>query len=209
MILLLQKGIIFPSHQYCLKTKRWHLASLFCYCACLENRPSNLKIHQHHRVRAHGCRQTHLSCHNVKAHFRGTVNTTIKRAIYPYVLFLFNVCILRYYLSKPLTSLSCSLNTVFPGLKMWDTFACATAIFLAHFIISIAVLENVPPDAGLQKRATFSTLTVGLPGPGIEPGPPACQAAALTAQPFTTPFHGRKRRAWDTLSVTRSTVNVL
>jgi hypothetical protein len=93
MILLLQKGIIFPSHQYCLKTKRWHLASLFCYCACLENRPSNLKIHQHHRVRAHGCRQTHLSCHNVKAHFRGTVNTTIKRAIYPYVLFLFNVCI--------------------------------------------------------------------------------------------------------------------
>jgi hypothetical protein len=28
-----------------------------------------------------------------------------------------------YYLSKPLTSLSCSLNAVFPGLKMWDTFA--------------------------------------------------------------------------------------
>jgi hypothetical protein len=24
---------------------------------------------------------------------------------------------------KPLTSLSCSLNVVFPGLKMWDTFA--------------------------------------------------------------------------------------
>jgi hypothetical protein len=45
---------------------------------------------------------------------------------------------------------------------MWDTFGCATAIFLTHFIISIAVLENVPPDAGLQKRATFSTLNVGL-----------------------------------------------
>jgi hypothetical protein len=28
--------------------------------------------------------------------------------------------------------------------------------------MSIAVLENVPPDAGLQKRATFSTLNVGL-----------------------------------------------
>jgi hypothetical protein len=41
------------------------------------------------------------------------------------------------------------------GLKMWDTFACATAKKLTHFIISIAVLENVPPDAGLQKRATF------------------------------------------------------
>jgi hypothetical protein len=69
---------------------------------------------------------------------------------------------------------------------MWDTFACATAIFLTHFIISIAVLENVPPYAGLQKRATFSTLKV-WPGPGIKPGPPAWQAAALTAQPSTTP----------------------
>jgi hypothetical protein len=35
---------------------------------------------------------------------------------------LFYACILRYYLSKPLTSLSCPLNAVFPGLKMWDTF---------------------------------------------------------------------------------------
>jgi hypothetical protein len=43
---------------------------------------------------------------------------------------------------------------------------------LTHFIISIAVLENVPPDAGLQKRATFSTLNVGLAaGPGSKPGP--------------------------------------
>jgi hypothetical protein len=38
--------------------------------------------------------------------------------------------------------------------------------FLTHFIISIAVLENVPPDAGLQNRATFSTLNVGLVGTG-------------------------------------------
>jgi hypothetical protein len=76
----------------------------------------------------------------------------------------FNACILRCYLSKPLTSLSCSLNAVFPCLKMWDTFACATAIYLTHFLISIAVLENVPPDAGLQKRATFPTLNVGLAG---------------------------------------------
>jgi hypothetical protein len=43
----------------------------------------------------------------------------------------------------------------FPGLKMWVTFACTTSNFSTHFIISIAVLENVPPDAGLQKRATF------------------------------------------------------
>jgi hypothetical protein len=31
----------------------------------------------------------------------------------------------------------------------------ATAKNLTHFIISISVLENVPPDAGLQKRANF------------------------------------------------------
>jgi hypothetical protein len=71
------------------------------------------------------------------------------------------------------------------GLKMWDTFALATVLtlksdperplfkgaaqsvqpqvsrdvgyckFFTHFIISIAVLENVPPDAVLQKRDTF------------------------------------------------------
>jgi hypothetical protein len=46
-------------------------------------------------------------------------------------------------------------SDAFSGLKMWVTFACATANFLTHFIISIAVLENVPPDAGLQKRDTF------------------------------------------------------
>jgi hypothetical protein len=58
---------------------------------------------------------------------------------------------------ETITSLSCSLNAVFPGFKMWDTFACTTSIFFkTHFIISITELENVPPDAGLQKRATFS-----------------------------------------------------
>jgi hypothetical protein len=46
---------------------------------------------------------------------------------------------------------------------MWVTFACATANFLTHFIISIAVLENVPK-------------------------PPAWQAASLDAQPSTTPL---------------------
>jgi hypothetical protein len=34
------------------------------------------------------------------------------------------------------------------------------------YIISIAMLENVPPDAGLHKRATFSTLIVGPAGTG-------------------------------------------
>jgi hypothetical protein len=85
---------------------------------------------------------------------------------------------------EPLTSLSCSLNAVFPGLKIRDTFACATAKKLTHFIISIAVLENVPPDAGLQKGDTFATLNVGLAGTR----PPAWQAAALTAQPYAYTF---------------------
>jgi hypothetical protein len=58
------------------------------------------------------------------------------------------------------------LDAVFPGLKMWDTYACDTAKKLTHFVISIAVLENVPPDAGFQKRATFSTLNEGLDGSG-------------------------------------------
>jgi hypothetical protein len=40
-----------------------------------------------------------------------------------------------------------------PTSKSQQTLA--TANLLANFIISIAVLENVPPDAGLQKRATF------------------------------------------------------
>jgi hypothetical protein len=72
-------------------------------------------------------------------------------------------------------------SDAFPGLKMWVTFACATAKIVSHFIISIAVLKNVPPDAGLQKTATW-------PGPGIEPRPPAWQAASLDAQPSTTPL---------------------
>jgi hypothetical protein len=75
---------------------------------------------------------------------------------------------------------------------MWDTFACATAKFLTHFIISIAVPENVPPDTGLQKRATFSTLNVGLAGTGNQTRAPAWQAEALTAQPSTTPRLGEE-----------------
>jgi hypothetical protein len=41
-----------------------------------------------------------------------------------------------------------SMSYAYPSLKMWDTIACATAKKITHFIISIAVLENVPPDAG-------------------------------------------------------------
>jgi hypothetical protein len=90
---------------------------------------------------------------------------------------------------ETINKLKVFLNAVFPRLKMWDTFACASAKKLTLFIISIALLKNVPPDAGLQKRATISNLNIGLDGPGIKPGPSAWQAAALTAQPSTTPKH--------------------
>jgi hypothetical protein len=43
----------------------------------------------------------------------------------------------------------------FPGLKMWVTFACATANFLTHFIISIAVLENQNVTQGYRKEPLF------------------------------------------------------
>jgi hypothetical protein len=72
---------------------------------------------------------------------------------YEMIFFLEAFCDISYRLGR-ITHFGVFSNA-FPGLKMWVTFACTKAIFLAHFIISIAVLENVPPDAGLQKRATF------------------------------------------------------
>jgi hypothetical protein len=65
----------------------------------------------------------------IKLAFEVTTRNVYLASGFELSFFFFNACILRYYLSKPLTSLSCPLNAVFPGLKMWDTFACATAIF--------------------------------------------------------------------------------
>jgi hypothetical protein len=106
----------------------------------------------------------------------------------------FYACILRYYLLKPLTSLSCSLNAVFPGLKMWDTFALdcfdlkvrpgtpatnpglhrqsdlkspQTTCYCNFFIqlySAIAVLATCPRAQGYKSH--FSTLKVGLAGTG-------------------------------------------
>jgi hypothetical protein len=41
----------------------------------------------------------------------------------------------------------------------------ATAIFLSNYIVKLQCLQR-SPDAGLQKRATFSTKIVGLSGTG-------------------------------------------
>jgi hypothetical protein len=46
-----------------------------------------------------------------------------------------------------------------------NTFAFATANFKPIYNINLSAREGFP-DAGLQKRATFSTLIVGLAGPG-------------------------------------------
>jgi hypothetical protein len=70
-----------------------------------------------------------------------------------YIFFLEAFCDISHRLGG--ITLFGVFSDAFPGLKMWVTFACANANFLTHFIISIRVLENVPPDAGLQKRATF------------------------------------------------------
>jgi hypothetical protein len=48
-----------------------------------------------------------------------------------------------------------------PGYKIREHFSFAIAHFYLVMIL-IAVLVNVPPDAGFQKKANFSTLNVGL-----------------------------------------------
>jgi hypothetical protein len=58
-------------------------------------------------------------------------------------------------------------------MRYFQASRCGTPLlallqfFLAYYIISIAVLENVPPNSVLQKRNTYSTLNVGLAGTGI------------------------------------------
>jgi hypothetical protein len=78
--------------------------------------------------------------------------------------------------------------------------------FLNPFIISIAVLENVPPDAGLQKRATFSSLNVGLAGTGNRTWA-TCVASSGTNHPvihyaldesYTPEFLNRKLTVFQT-----------
>jgi hypothetical protein len=85
-----------------------------------------------------------------------------------------------------------------------NTFACATAKNLTHFIILLAVLENVPTDAGLQKRVTFTTLNVSL-GPGIEPGPLAWPAVAISGTNRSAIHYASpKRRFRRVLKITAS-----
>jgi hypothetical protein len=66
-----------------------------------------------------------------------------------------------------------------------NTFAFTTANF--NLVkITIAVLENVPAEAGLQKRANFFTLIVGLAGTGDQTRATCVAGSGVTAQPSTT-----------------------
>jgi hypothetical protein len=69
-------------------------------------------------------------------------------------------------------------SDAFPGLKMWVTFACATVIFLTHFIISLAVLESVqqswrtcPLMQGYRKETLFHFHTKRRSGRDRESSP--------------------------------------
>jgi hypothetical protein len=62
---------------------------------------------------------------------------------------------------------------------------------LTYFIISISVLENVPPDAGLQKRATFSTLNLGLAGTGNQTGATCVSSSGTNRSAIHYAYAGR------------------
>jgi hypothetical protein len=70
------------------------------------------------------------------------------------LLLFFNACIFRYCLSKPLTSLSCPLDAVFPGLKMRDTFA-----FDCLFTFKVRPRTGVQPQSLNRLLATANFLS--------------------------------------------------
>jgi hypothetical protein len=91
--------------------------------------------------------------------------------------FFFNGCILWYYLSKPLTSLSCSLNGVIPCLKMREHLGLHYCNLLNPFYY-LHVWERAQWGRVTEKSHVFQA--------GIEPKPPAWLAASQDAQPSTT-----------------------
>jgi hypothetical protein len=86
------------------------------------------------RVPSRAVREWHLTCqagslsgiekkHEIRNSSGSELLVVFSSTLHGFFWFFLNACIFWYYLSKPLTSLSCPLNAVFPGLKMWDTFA--------------------------------------------------------------------------------------
>jgi hypothetical protein len=64
--------------------------------------------------------------------------------------------VLRYFTDLAELLLSVSSPTPSQASRCGSPLLAVLQFFLTHFIISITVLENVPLDTGLQKRATFS-----------------------------------------------------
>jgi hypothetical protein len=67
-----------------------------------------------------------------------------------------------------------------------NTFAFATAIFFYQTIQCNCSACNVPPDTGLQKRATFSTLIIGLARTGNRTRANCVAGSGASHQPSTT-----------------------
>jgi hypothetical protein len=86
-----------------------------------------------------------LAIQRTLQHWEGS--DTIARPFFSRRSAIFHTDLAEYLLSVSSPTPSQASRCGLPSL--------ATANFLTHFIISIAVLENVPPDAGLQKNATF------------------------------------------------------
>jgi hypothetical protein len=71
-------------------------------------------------------------------------------------LFFFNACTLRYYLSKPLTGLSCSLNAVFPCLKMREHLCLRYCNFFNLFYnLNCSAWERAPWRRVTEKSHLF------------------------------------------------------
>jgi hypothetical protein len=69
----------------------------------------------------------------------------------PSCIYFFNACIFQNYLSKTLTSLSCSLKKVFPWFKMLEHLCFCYCKFVNLHIISTSVLDYIPQAQGYIK----------------------------------------------------------
>jgi hypothetical protein len=79
-----------------------------------------------------------------------TGNRTYNHLGLSLLLFFLNACILQYYLSKPLTSLSCSLNAVFPG-----QFAALSMSIKARFNLGHVFLGKCLSGQMLSRANVF------------------------------------------------------
>ena len=86
------------------------------------------------------------------------------------------------------------LPSIFPSkyLKKWSEVKSLSHVRL--FVTQWTVAYQAPPSMGFSRQEYWSGLPFPSPGdlsnPGIEPGSPAFQAAALTSEPPGKPWWG-------------------